>query len=124
MLMKILLIDDDEFILDLYERVFKLDKHEVKKAHDGVEGLEILNNVKFVPDVIILDLAMPRMDGFEFLANLKSSDKFKSIPVIILTNQFGRDSRQKALDLGAAMYLVKSEHNPEEVVKQAASLLN
>lgn len=122
--MKVLLVDDDEFILDLYERDLKLDKHESKKAHDGLEALEVMNKTRFIPDVIILDLKMPRMDGFGFLANIKAGEKFKKIPVIILTNQFARESREKALDMGASVYLIKSEHNPEEVIKQAASLVN
>lgn len=121
--MKVLLVDDDDFILDLYERDLKLDKHQTMKGHDGVEAFEVLKNSKFFPNVIILDLAMPRMDGFEFLTKIKSDPDFKSIPIIILTNNFGREARQRAFDLGASIYLIKSEHNAQEVIKQAASLI-
>lgn len=122
--MKAFIIDDDEFILELYERVFKLDKHETETAHDGVEAYSMLNKMKDLPDVIVLDIMMPRMNGFEFLEKVKADEKLKNIPVIILSNLYGREDRKKGVELGAASYMVKSEHEPKEVVSEAKKVLN
>ena len=121
--MKTLIIDDDEFILDLYKRVFKLEKHEVDTASDGAEGLAKLGKMDSLPDVIVLDIMMPHMNGFDFLQKIKSDDAFKNIPVIILSNLYSREDRKKGLDLGASVYLVKSEHDPKEIVTHALTVV-
>ncbi len=121
--MKVLILDDDEFVLDLYKRVFKLEKHEVEGASDGVEGLAKLERMKQLPDIIILDVMMPNMNGFDFLKKIKAEEAFKKIPVIILSNLYSREDRQKGLDLGANIYMVKSEHDPKEIVAATAALL-
>lgn len=122
--MKAFLIDDDEFILDLYERVFRMEKHDVMKAHDGAEAWSILEQQSTqLPDVIILDIVMPHMDGYELLTRIKSDDRFSKIPVIILSNLYKREDRQKGLDLGASFFLVKSEHDPKEVLIHALEII-
>jgi CheY-like chemotaxis protein len=117
--MKALLVDDDEFILDLYERVFRGETHEVEKAHDGAEALALLEKSGQLPDIIILDINMPRMDGYEFLQKIKADTRFSQIPVIILSNLYKHEDRQKGLDLGARLFLVKSEHEPREILAHA-----
>jgi DNA-binding response OmpR family regulator len=121
--MKALFIDDDEFILELYERVFKLEQHEVLSAHDGNEALQLLEKTNPLPDVIILDILMPNMDGFQFLEHFHADPKINNIPVLILSNLYKREDRQKGLDLGAKMFLVKSEHDPREILARALELV-
>jgi CheY-like chemotaxis protein len=114
--MKVLLVDDDEFILDMYERVFLLEKHEVSKAHDGAEALAFLDNAKTLPDVMILDINMPHVDGYGVLKAIQGKPKLAKLPVIVLSNLYKMDQQQKAVDLGARMFLVKSQHEPKEVL--------
>lgn len=121
--MKAFLIDDDEFILDLYERVFKMEKHEVQKAHDGAQAWAILEQSKQLPDVIITDINMPRMDGYELVKKLQNDTRFSNIPIIILTNLYSQKDRQKGLDLGAKYFLVKSENDPHEVLIHALEVI-
>jgi CheY-like chemotaxis protein len=121
--MKVFLVDDDEFILDLYERVFRMEKHEVQKAHDGAEAWDILERSKQLPDVIITDINMPRMDGYELVKKIKNDTRFSDIPVIILSNLYKREDQQKGLDLGASYFLVKSEHDPKEVLIHALQVI-
>jgi CheY-like chemotaxis protein len=121
--MKAFLIDDDEFILDLYERVFKMEQHEVMKAHDGSEAWTVLEQANPLPDVIISDVVMPHMDGYELVAKIKSDTRFSEIPVIFLSNLYKREDRQKGLDLGARYFLVKSEHDPKEVLTHALEVI-
>jgi DNA-binding response OmpR family regulator len=122
--MKVLIIDDDSFIRDLYQRVFELEKHETEMAQDGAEALAILGKMDKLPNAIILDLMMPHMDGFEFLKKVKADPAFQNIPVIILSNLYSREDRKKGLDSGAAIYLVKSEHDPKEIVAQTLTVAN
>ncbi|MBX4188156.1 MAG: response regulator [Candidatus Doudnabacteria bacterium] len=119
--MKVLLIDDDEFIIDLYEHVFKVEKHETVKAYDGIEALNTLKKMDKLPDVIILDIVMPKMDGFEFLGKIKADNKLQNIPVVVLSNLYSREDREKGLSAGADVFLVKSEHDPNEILTYALS---
>lgn len=121
--MKVFIIDDDEFILDLYKRVFKLEKHEVESAVDGVEAWTKLGTMSQLPDVMILDIMMPNMNGFDLLKKIKSDSAFSKIPILILSNLYSREDRKKGLDLGAAVYLVKSEHDPKEIVTHALAAI-
>jgi CheY-like chemotaxis protein len=103
--------------------MFQAQKHETVGAQDGVEALAVLKKMQRLPDVIVLDIMMPRMNGFEFLKLVKSDQKFSSIPVVILSNLYGQEDRKKGLDLGAALFLVKSEHTPNDIVKQTLSVV-
>jgi two-component system alkaline phosphatase synthesis response regulator PhoP len=122
--MKVLLVDDDQFIIKLYEHLFKEDAHDVEMANDGQEALDVLKKMDVKPDVIVLDIVMPVMDGFEFLQKVKADPKLSQIPVIVLSNLYAREDRQKGMDLGAAVYLVKSEHEPHELLTYAKKTAN
>jgi CheY-like chemotaxis protein len=76
-------------------------------AKDGLDALETLHRLPSRPDAILLDVEMPRMDGYELLATLKKQDVYKEIPVIMITSRAGEKHRQKALELGAADYIAK-----------------
>ena len=119
---KILLIEDDPLMVNLYRKIFARAGYEVEIAQRGGEGLEKAKDT--LPNLILLDIMMPEMDGFEVLAILKKDDKTKSIPVIALTNLAGEEDAKRALALGVAKYVIKSEHDPREVLQMVKDVLS
>ena len=119
---KVLLVEDDVFVSDVYQTKLKQEGFEVISAENGKEAMKKLEAV--VPDIILLDIIMPYMDGKEVLARLKESEKWKNIPVIILTNLSQRDNVEEILQKGADDYLIKSHFTPSEVVEKIKAVLN
>lgn len=113
---KVMIIEDDPLMIRMYERIFKLNKYDIETAFDGEEGLAKLKSTKNKPSIILLDVMMPKMNGFDVLALIKKDEELKDIPVIILTNLAGKEEAGKGIELGAVSYLVKSEHEPKDVV--------
>lgn len=105
--MKILIIEDDKFLLKLYSDQLKHGGFEVSGVLTGEEGLHRVSKQK--PDLILLDLLLPKKNGFEILSDLKLNPKTKGIPVMILTNLAQETDVQKGMELGAASYLIKTE---------------
>jgi DNA-binding response OmpR family regulator len=99
----------------MYEEKLAREGFRVLKAVDGEEGLKLALEHKV--DLILLDLLLPRVSGFEMLARLRQDESGKNIPVIALTNVAEATEREKVLELGAKEYLVKAMQTPEEVVK-------
>jgi DNA-binding response OmpR family regulator len=119
---KVLIIEDDFELVKLYERIFALENMELITAGDGEEGLEKTATEK--PSLILLDIMMPKMDGFQVLLRLKSNAETKNIPVIVLTNLSGIKDAESCLYIGAAKYLVKSETEPKQVVQEVKNILS
>ncbi len=94
---------------------------EIKTAFDGQAGLELAKEYK--PDLILLDLILPKMDGFTVLEELKKDQSTKDIPVIVLTNLEGTSDVEKVLELGATTYLVKANYDLSEVVAKIRKTL-
>ena len=120
----ILIIEDDTNLIDLYETKFRLEKYEVLTASDGEAG--VAKAVESKPDVIMLDILMPHVNGFEVLKQLKDHKETKDIPVLVYTNLGSSDSDEKrelAFSLGAADYLVKALHEPESIVERVNQLV-
>lgn len=117
---KILLIDDDPFIVDMYVLKFKEEHFEVETAHDGKEGLKKIK--EYNPDVVLLDVVMPAMDGFETLEALKK-DSTCQCRVILLTNLGQKEDVERGMHLGADDYIIKAHFTPSEVVAKVKSLL-
>ena len=116
---KILIIDDEEPILKMYKE--SLGQHQVITAKNGQEGLEIA--AKETPDLILLDIIMPEVNGLDVLAKLKEDKNTASIPIVILTNLPEEASKEKATQLGAADYLVKAENEPDELAKKVKEIV-
>lgn len=120
---KILLVEDEPLLIDLYKEAFTEEVFDLQVATTGSEGLKA---AKSNPDLILLDILLPEMNGFEVLRAIKANTKTKNIPVIVLTNlgseQTDKD-KQLALSLGAIDYLVKSYHTPDELVTIVKKLL-
>ncbi len=111
---KILLVEDDLMIQELYATIFRFHKYEIDLAVDGVEGLEKCRSFK--PDVVLLDVMMPRKNGIEMLQDMKNDPDLKNIPVIMLSNLADDEDIQKSLKLGALKYIIKSDYVPRQVV--------
>lgn len=119
---KILIIEDDGFLLTMYANKFEMEGFSVYTAEEGKKGLKIA--LKELPDLILLDLVLPSMDGFEVLTELKKNEKAKKIPVILLTNLSQREEIDKGLKLGADDYLIKAHFMPSEVVEKVKIFFN
>ena len=119
---KLLLIEDDPFIRDIYNVKFSQEGFEVTMAENGVEALKKMEEL--VPDIILLDIVMPYMDGMETLKNIRSKEEWKKIPVIMLTNISEKEKITESEDYGISDYLIKSQFTPSEVVQKVKTLLN
>ena len=118
---KVLLIEDDPLIYRLYKKLFKLENFEIEVAENGQLGLEKIQT--FYPDIILLDVMMPTMNGLEFLTKLKTEDDTKNIPVIVLTNMTDFSVTNMVLSKGAALCIIKSESEPTEVIDSVKAVL-
>ena len=119
---KILFIEDEAALQKAVGDALAEEKFEVISALDGEAGLRLAKDPK--PDLILLDLIMPKMNGIEVLKRLKESDETKDIPVIVLTNSEEMEHIQQAIDLGATTYLVKINYKLDEVVEKIKGVLN
>lgn len=113
--MKILIAEDDPMVTKLYKAKLELEGFEVIEATDGKDALTKLD---LQPDLVLLDLMMPVMDGFEFLENVRTNPKYKKIPVIILSILGQEVDIKRAKELGAVDYLIKSEMTPRQLVEK------
>lgn len=118
----ILIIEDDLELRELYEQRLRLEKFDIRLAPDGQTGLELA--LKEKPDVILLDLRLPKLNGFEFLEKLKQNPAIKNISVVVLSALWQDEDKKRALDLGANLYLVKSETVPKEVVETLSKIIH
>jgi CheY-like chemotaxis protein len=122
MMTRILIVEDDPLTARMYQTVFEFEGFEVDIARDGEEGLEKLKRHR--PRLILLDIMMPRMSGIDFLEELKADPGTKGIPVVVLTNLSGMKDAEKALELGAVKFMVKSDNKPKQIVEQVDEILS
>ncbi|KKS30621.1 hypothetical protein A2380_00110 [candidate division WWE3 bacterium RIFOXYB1_FULL_43_24] len=111
---KILIIEDDLEVLNLYKTAFAIEKFEVVTSEDGEEGLRKVKEEK--PSLILLDIMMPVLDGFQVLLRLKADATTSYIPVVVLTSLADVRDAQSCLYMGAVKYLIKSESTPKQIV--------
>ncbi len=119
---KILFIEDEPTLQKTIGEVLKQEGYEVTSALDGESGLRMAQSQK--PDLILLDLVLPRMHGFEVLKGLKGDKETQNIPIIVLTNLEEMTDIDKAIELGATTYLVKAQYSLEEVVDKIKKVFN
>jgi len=117
----ILFIEDEPTLQKTVGQVLEEEGYQVKNALDGEIGLQMAK--EFKPNLILLDLILPKKDGFEVLKELKQDKTTKDIPVIILTNLESGPDVEKALSLGATTYLVKANYELDEVIKKIKETL-
>jgi len=118
---RILVIEDEELLRNLYTELLEMKGYHVETANDGKIALEKLNETR-KPDLILLDINMPHMDGVEFLRIIKSNNKLKRVPVIVITGIIQVEKISAALDLGAISY-VEKVNSPLEVMNKIEMIL-
>ena len=118
---KILIVEDDKFLRELIATKLEKEEYQILEAIDGEKGLETVKKEK--PDLILLDLILPGLDGFGVLAAVKEDPVLSQIPVIILSNLGQKEDIEKALKLGAADYLIKAHHTPGEIIAKIKGIL-
>lgn len=118
---KILIVEDEEVLLKALERKLTHDGYQVILAEDGAKGLAAVREHQ--PDLILLDILMPNLDGFGVLEQLKTDGVTPNLPVIVISNSGQPVEIDRALKLGARDYLIKAEFDPEEVVEKVRAVL-
>lgn len=118
---KVLIVDDDAFLSGIYATKLELEGFAVASARDGEEGVKMA--VKEKPDLILMDVLMPKLDGFEALKRVKADPETKAIPVIMLTNLGQKEDVEKGMQEGAADYLIKAHFVPAEAVDKIKKVL-
>jgi DNA-binding response OmpR family regulator len=119
---KIAIIEDDPAISQMYLMKFETDGFDVQMANNGKRGVALVES--FLPDLILLDLQMPEMDGTAALEIIRKNDWGKTIPVIILTNIGEEEAPKRLKDLGVHSYIVKANLTPRQVVDHVKEALN
>jgi CheY-like chemotaxis protein len=118
---KILLVEDERDISHMYRTKFRLEGFQIITAKNGNEGLQQI--ASFRPDLILLDIDMPGMNGLQMLNIIKKAPKTRNIPVIMLTNHSNDDMMKEAIEVGAEAYLIKGEVEPRHVVRMVQGML-
>ncbi len=121
MALKILVVEDDKFLRELITQKLSREGYDVKEAVDGEEG--VIKTKEEKPDIILLDLILPGIDGFEVLAKIKEDPEVENIPVVILSNLGQRDDVERGLKLGAVDFLIKAHFTPGEIIEKVEKIM-
>jgi len=113
---KILIVEDEEIMIDLLERKLSQEGYEVSVAKNGVEGLKKMK--EFSPDLVLLDIIMPKMGGFEVMEEKQKDEELKKIPLIVISNSGQPVEIERIKRLGAKDWLIKTEFDPQEVIEK------
>lgn len=117
----ILIIEDDKFLRELIAQKLIKEGYDIIEAIDGEEGMKRVKEEK--PNLVLLDLILPGIDGFEVLSRMKEDLSLASIPVIILSNLGQKDEIEKGIRLGAVDYLIKAHFTPGEIIEKIKNIL-
>ena len=120
---KILIVDDDTFLLDMYAFKFSQHNFEVYTAPSGLQVIEKLKD-GLKPDIILMDIIMPEMDGFEMLEKINKGNLSPNSTKIILSNKSQQSDIDRGSNLGASGYIVKASSTPAEVIEQVVGILS
>lgn len=118
---KILLVEDDTFLAGMYVTKLSLEHFQVVLATDGRQGLKMSKEEK--PDLVLLDIVLPKMDGFQVLSGIRKDPATAKMPVILLTNLGQKSDVDRGLSLGANDYLIKAHFLPSEVIAKVKKLI-
>lgn len=121
MALKILVVEDDKFLRDLITQKLAREGYDVVSAVDGEDGIIKVKEHK--PDIVLLDLILPGIDGFEVLAKIKEDEELSDIPVIILSNLGQRDDVDRGIKLGATDFLIKAHFTPSEIIEKIEAVM-
>lgn len=118
---KILIVEDDKFLRELIVRKLSNEGYEAIEAVDGEQGIQKIKETK--PDLVLLDLILPGIDGFEVLAQKKEDPFVAAIPVIVLSNLGQKEDVDRGLGLGATDYLIKAHFTPGEIIEKVRNII-
>lgn len=118
---KILIIEDDLFLSSIYVTKIEKSGYETLVCEDGEKGWELVQKEK--PDLVLLDILLPKISGFDILKKMKATPELKDIPVILLTNLRRESEVEEGLKLGAVDYLIKAHFTPVEVIRKIEKVL-
>jgi len=118
----ILIVEDDRYLTKAYSIKIKNAGFNVLLADNGLDGLLVAKEKK--PDLIVLDLLLPKVDGFEFLKRIKADEEMKNIPVLTISVLGQKNDQQKAIDLGAEAYFIKTEYKLGEIIDKIKGYLD
>lgn len=118
---KILIVEDDKYLLNAYRVKLTKAGYEVETAMDGLETLQVLQ--RLTPDLIVLDLVLPKKDGFSTLQDIQANEKWKTIPVIVVSNLGQKEDIDRALKLGARDFIIKTELNLNALIDKLQSFI-
>jgi DNA-binding response OmpR family regulator len=118
---KVLLVEDDPLLIDIYTTKLKQSGFEVVVVEKGEQAFQTV--LEEMPDVVLLDIVLPHVDGWDILKSLKERAETKNIQVVILSNLGQKEEIEKGLELGAALYLIKAHYTPSEVVEEVNKLI-
>jgi len=117
----ILIIEDDKFLRELIAQKLIKEGYEISEAIDGEEGVKKIREEK--PNIVLLDLILPGIDGFEVLSKMREDPALAQIPVIILSNLGQKEDVERGLKLGAVDYLIKAHFTPGEIIEKIKNVL-
>jgi DNA-binding response OmpR family regulator len=117
----ILLVEDDSFLIDIYTTKLKESGFSVEVASEGDEAVRRVKEEIF--DLVLLDIVLPKVDGWDILRQIKAESKLKDLKVIIISNLSQKEEVEKGMNLGAEKYLIKAHYTPSEVVKEIKEVL-
>ena len=118
---KVLIVEDEDIIMDLLEKKLIQEGYEVSTAYDGEQGMEKLRSVK--PDILLLDIVMPKKSGYEVMEEMSKDPELSKIPIIVISNSGQPVELDKAKNMGAKDWLVKTQFDPKEVVEKVRRLI-
>lgn len=118
---KIIIAEDEPVLIEMYKLYFERAGYEVLKADNGRECIDFVKKEK--PDIILLDILMPKIDGWEVLRQLKTDPETKLIPILVFSNLGQTQEIQKGLDLGADDYVIKSDMTPKELLEKVEGMI-
>ena len=117
----VLIIEDDELLREVYATKLQMEGFAVDTARDGMEGLQKATDVE--PDVILLDMLMPQMNGLEFLRAYRLTSQHPNVTALVISNKSSTKEINEAKTMGAKDYLIKSHHTPAEIVARIRDYL-
>ena len=118
---RILVVDDNAYLVDILSFSLEMENYEVLKAYDGEEALKIIT--ENTPDLILADIMMPKMDGFELCKTLKEKEEYKDIPVVMVTALDKEEDKRRGIEAGAAAYIVKNAFEQSNLLDTVERLI-
>jgi CheY-like chemotaxis protein len=113
---KVLLVEDEEIMINLLQKKLIQEGYNVEVAINGEEGLKKIKELK--PDIVLLDIIMPKMGGFEVMEEMRKDPELNKIPIVVISNSGQPVELDKAKELGAKDWLIKTEFDPQEVIEK------